>query len=80
MNTSINDIATSISTISHMNIQIATAMEEQSLVSQDLNKNVINISNASEEVSHGAEQMTQACVELANLATRLQAISHKFRM
>ncbi|WP_429209996.1 methyl-accepting chemotaxis protein [Aeromonas veronii] len=80
MNTSINDIATSISTISHMNIQIATAMEEQSLVSQDLNKNVINISNASEEVSHGAEQMTQACVELANLATRLQAISQKFRM
>ncbi|MGX5834591.1 methyl-accepting chemotaxis protein [Aeromonas piscicola] len=78
--TSIAEISGSVSSISHMNIQIATATEEQGAVSEELNRNVVNISNASEEVATGAKQMSQACNDLNHLATQLQDVVRKFRI
>jgi methyl-accepting chemotaxis protein len=63
-----------------MNIQIATATEEQGAVSEELNRNVVNISHASEEVAAGATQMAQACNELNHLATQLQDMVRRFRV
>ncbi|HHQ5456031.1 TPA: methyl-accepting chemotaxis protein [Aeromonas veronii] len=80
INVSVNDIVQSISVTSQMNAQIAAALEEQATVSQELNRNIINISNASDEVSSGAEQMNQACAELADLAGKLYAISKGFKV
>ena len=77
---SISQISGSVSSISHMNIQIATATEEQGAVSEELNRNVVNISNASEEVASGATQMAQACNELNHLATQLQDMVRRFRV
>ncbi|MCX9104782.1 methyl-accepting chemotaxis protein [Aeromonas veronii] len=76
---SIAEISSSVNSISHMNIQIATATEEQGAVSEELNRNVVNISNASEEVATGAKQMAQACNDLNLLATQLQEVVRKFR-
>ncbi|PJG59544.1 methyl-accepting chemotaxis protein [Aeromonas cavernicola] len=78
--TSIAAISNSVNNISHMNIQIATATEQQGSVSQELNRNVINISTASEEVATGAQQMAQACNELNLLANQLQGVVSKFRV
>ncbi|PTS76031.1 methyl-accepting chemotaxis protein [Aeromonas sp. HMWF036] len=77
---SISQISGSVSSISHMNIQIATATEEQGAVSEELNRNVVNISHASEEVAAGATQMAQACNELNHLATQLQDMVRRFRV
>jgi methyl-accepting chemotaxis protein len=77
---SISQISGSVSSISHMNIQIATATEEQGAVSEELNRNVVNISHASEEVAAGANQMSQACNELNHLATQLQEMVRRFRV
>ncbi|MGL5092996.1 MAG: methyl-accepting chemotaxis protein [Aeromonas sobria] len=77
---SISQISGSVSSISHMNIQIATATEEQGAVSEELNRNVVNISHASEEVAAGAHQMSQACKELNHLATQLQEMVRRFRV
>lgn len=77
---SISQISGSVSSISHMNIQIATATEEQGAVSEELNRNVVNISHASEEVAAGANQMSQACNELNHLATQLQDMVRRFRV
>ncbi|MGL5026397.1 MAG: hypothetical protein ACRC6P_10535 [Shewanella oncorhynchi] len=63
-----------------MNIQIATATEEQGAVSEELNRNVANISEASEEVATGAKQMAMACNDLNHLATQLQDVVRKFRI
>ncbi|MGL5093560.1 MAG: methyl-accepting chemotaxis protein [Aeromonas sobria] len=77
---SISEISSAVSSISHMNIQIATATEEQGAVSEELNRNVVNISNASEEVAAGAKQMAQACNDLNHLATQLQDVVRKFNI
>ncbi|MCF3097238.1 methyl-accepting chemotaxis protein [Aeromonas australiensis] len=77
---SISQISGSVSSISHMNIQIATATEEQGAVSEELNRNVVNISHASEEVAAGASQMSQACNELNHLASQLQDMVRRFRV
>ncbi len=76
----IAEISGAVSSISHMNIQIATATEEQGAVSEELNRSVVNISNASEEVAAGATQMAQACNELNHLATQLHGIVGRFRV
>ncbi len=80
INSSVNNIVQSIAVTSQMNTQIAAALEEQATVSQELNKNIVSISNASDEVSSGAEQMNQACAELASLANKLYAISQGFKV
>ena len=77
---SISEISNSVESISHMNIQIATATEEQGAVSEELNRNVVNISHASEEVAAGATQMAQACNDLNHLATQLQEMVRRFRV
>ncbi|MGL4191073.1 MAG: methyl-accepting chemotaxis protein [Vibrio sp.] len=76
----IAEISDSVNSISHMTIQIATATEEQGVVSEELNRNVINISNASEEVTSGAQQMAQACNELNSLANQLHNVVSKFQV
>ncbi|MFC5705582.1 methyl-accepting chemotaxis protein [Aeromonas eucrenophila] len=77
---SITEISGSVESISHMNIQIATATEEQGAVSEELNRNVVNISHASEEVVTGATQMAAACNDLNQLATQLQEMVRRFRV
>ncbi|MGL5815881.1 MAG: methyl-accepting chemotaxis protein [Aeromonas sp.] len=77
---SITEISGSVESISQMNIQIATATEEQGAVSEELNRNVVNISHASEEVVAGATQMAAACNDLNQLATQLQEMVRRFRV
>lgn len=64
---------------SNMYSHIATAIEEQSTVAEDMNKNIIRIN----EISHNSEssslQITDACSELAKLASGLQTMVGKFK-
>ena len=63
-----------------MNIQIAAAAEEQSTVSEEINRNVVNISQISEQTASGAEQTTAASTDLSRLASDLQQLVGQFKI
>ena len=63
-----------------MNLQIATAAEEQSKVSEEINHNVVSISRVAEDSADGAQQTAQASRELSNLASQLQGMTAQFRV
>lgn len=73
-------IAGEVSTISDMNTQIATAAEEQSAVAEEINRNVVNISQLADQTSEGAKQTSQVSEELVKLAEQLQAAVNRFRV
>lgn len=72
-------ITEAVTTISTMNIQIASAAKEQSNVAEEINKNVVNISRVVEQTADGAQQTQTASYELANLANELQNLVGQFK-
>ncbi|MGS0681001.1 methyl-accepting chemotaxis protein [Shewanella sp. 125m-7] len=68
----LQQIMTSIEQINGLNTQIATASEEQSLVTEEISRNIINISDISDQTAAGAEQTQAATHELAQLAESMQ--------
>jgi methyl-accepting chemotaxis protein len=77
---SLDSIVHSIVSINEMNTQIAVAVEEQSAVSEEINKNVVNISQISELTASGSEQITSASAELSRLAIDLQRLIEQFKV
>ncbi|XSG84569.1 MAG: methyl-accepting chemotaxis protein [Methylohalobius sp. ZOD2] len=73
-------ITRAVATINEVNIQIASAVEEQSTVSEEINRNVTNISQISEQTASGTEQTTAAADDLAHLATELQQLISQFKI
>ncbi|MGL4856646.1 methyl-accepting chemotaxis protein, partial [Plesiomonas sp.] len=78
--TLIDDVSKAIAEISQTSIQIATATEQQGSVTEDLNKNILNINAASEEVSNGANQMASSSRILMDLSYQLQTLIQNFRL
>ena len=78
--TSLDAISSAVSTINDMNMQIATATEEQSAVTEEINNNIVNISQIAESSTEGAKQITDATNELNQLAFNLQALVSRFKL
>ncbi|RMQ49441.1 Methyl-accepting chemotaxis protein [Pseudomonas cichorii] len=76
----LGEIAEGISSISDRNIQIASAAEEQSAVSEDINRNVNEINDLVIQVSAGAEQTAITSQELARLAEHQQRLVSRFKV
>lgn len=64
--------------INDMNVQIASAAEEQSAVSEEINQNVTIISEIAEHSAKGATKTAQSSSALAKLAVDLQASAAQF--
>jgi methyl-accepting chemotaxis protein len=77
---SLDSISKSVGSINDLNMQIASAAEEQSAVAEEINRNIVNISQEADQSSHGAEQTASASNELARLAVHLQGMVAKFRV
>ena len=75
----LNVITRSISTINEMNTMIASAAEEQSSVTDEINKNIESIRVISERSTEGASQTTQSSEELRQLALELQQLVAQFK-
>ncbi|MBL4882442.1 MAG: methyl-accepting chemotaxis protein [Oleispira sp.] len=73
-------IVDSISTISEMNIQIATAAEEQSSVAQEIDQSIVRISKLSEEASENSNQVSASASDLNNLGGELNRIIQTFKI
>ena len=67
-----------VDNIKSMNMQIASAAEEQSATAEEINRNIVNISEVAQETSTGSRQTATASDELARLAADLQSQVSKF--
>jgi len=74
----LDTISASITHISDMNSQIATATEQQSAVTQDVSKNLDNVQRISTEGESATLQISQASTELATLSNKLQTMVMHF--
>ena len=74
------DITQSVALITDMNTHIASASEEQCGVSEEINRSLVAISDAAQESSESATEITVSCEKLANLATDLSTQVSKFKV
>lgn len=77
---SLAEITAAVNTISDMNAQIASAAEQQSAVAEEINGNVVNISEVANQTAAGAEQTTQSSVALSNLSHQLNDLVARFKV
>ena len=73
-------IAEAVGTINDMNMQIAAAAEEQSAVTEEINRNISNITMQAEETSQASTQTADTGQELAMLASDLNNRIHHFKV
>ena len=73
-------ISHSVGTIKDMNIQIASASEEQNVVSQQISDSVQNVNEKAHDTMEGADQASQIAHNLSKLASELDGIVKQFRV
>jgi len=73
-------ITRAVSSIAEMNTQIATAAEEQSAVSEDINENVVSIHTLATQAAESAEQTSNRSQALQRVAEDLQRTIGAFRV
>ncbi|ART81196.1 chemotaxis protein [Oceanisphaera avium] len=76
----LNLISAAVQTINDMNTQIATAVEQQATVTEDISRNLTTIQGVGEETASGAEHTASASRELSELAAGLQQLVQGFRL
>ena len=66
--------------INDMNRQISTATDEQSSVSEEINKNIVNINTVAEETEQGAKLNLESLETLRGQAINMKALVEKFKL
>lgn len=77
---SITVVNSAVAQINDMNTQIATAAEEQSVVADEMNRNVINISSSAEETLENSRQTGIAADKVGDLASKMQKLVDRFKL
>lgn len=77
---SLDEITSAIASITDMNVQIASAAEEQSAVAEEINRNVVNITQIADETAGGARETTDTSQALARMAVELRDMINKFKV
>ncbi|MDF1583826.1 MAG: methyl-accepting chemotaxis protein [Methyloprofundus sp.] len=78
--TALSAITQAISTINDMNAQIATASSEQNSVTEEINRNIIRISDIADNSVETANNTLIASRDLARLSEELEALVGQFRV
>jgi methyl-accepting chemotaxis protein len=73
-------ISQAVATINEMNIQIASAAEEQNAVAEEINRSVMGISEITDQTAAGAQQTASASNELNVLAEELTGLVRQFKV
>jgi methyl-accepting chemotaxis protein len=73
-------ISQAVSVITDMNLQIASAAEEQSSVAEEINRNVASIRDVTESISTQADESAQISQNLNKLANHQQGLMDQFRV
>ena len=77
---SLGTIAEAVARIDDMSTQIASAAEEQGVVAEEVNRNIVHISDMAGEAVDGAQQTAAASKELERLAEELTRIVSQFKL
>ena len=77
-NTALSAIDDIITEISSMNLQVATAVEEQSNVTAEITNNMSAIQDKLDETTHAAEQAQSASTEVNKMANELNSMASQF--
>ena len=72
-------IASDMTEISDLSVQIATATEEQSVVVDEILQNIETLTSGIRETSQATDNIAESSVELARLATELEKESAGFK-
>ncbi len=73
-------IVSSVSTIADLNTQIASAAEEQAVTTNEISRNVTNISDMAESTATGATQTTQVAENFNTLSKQLIDLVSQFKI
>lgn len=76
---SLTSIAGSVALINDMNTQIAAATEEQMTVSQEISRNVVNISDVAKSSEHSVAEVDRASTELKETSSHLSHMVNEFK-
>jgi methyl-accepting chemotaxis protein len=76
----LRQIGEAVTVISDMNLQIASAAEEQSAVAEEINSNVAAIRDVTESLSGQAQESAQVSQSLNSLANQQQGLMDQFRV
>lgn len=76
--TSLDQIASAIVQINERNLMIATASEEQSHVSREVDRNLVSIRELATQSAAGASQTASTCGEMSKLAVNLNQLVNRF--
>ena len=77
---SLNTIAQTVSRISELSAQIATAAEEQTAVSEEINRNIVHINEAAIFTADGTEKTIEAINQLEKMTNDLQQLVKQFKV
>jgi methyl-accepting chemotaxis protein len=77
---SLAKITRAVANINDMNTQIASAAEEQSAVSEEINRNTVSIHDLAEASAAAGQQTTSDAAQLESLANDVQARMAQFRV
>ena len=77
---SLATISEAVMRINDMSTQIASAAEEQRAVSEEINRNIVQINVMAEQTAGGAKQSYSSNEAVALLSNRLQGLVGQFRM
>lgn len=72
-------ISESVGQIAHMAIQMAAAVEQQAHVADDINRQVVNISELASSTSDSARETSSSVSELKNTADQLHELVTRFK-
>lgn len=73
-------ISEAINMINDMNSQIATASEQQSQVSEEINRSVSNIVHSSEENAENSNQVLSSSADLDRVRDQLTQLAAQFKI
>ena len=75
----LDNIRNAVEKITQMNLQVATATEEQGAVAEEINRNITNIANLSCNTKTCADKVGEAGQVVENLSEELIAVTRRFR-
>lgn len=75
---SYTEISHSVSEIRNMTFQVATAVEEQSAVAEEVNRNIVNIQTQAEQTSEASQITSDSSVRLASDINSLREMVKQF--